>query len=169
MCPTELSQHSAAWQVLCRHPYTCCRMAAKRRGVDDFLTHRKASQEFQLHESADDAAWCCRGGWVRVTLRSTCPPSIPYPACLVPLSSTPPHPHPISQVPRALADKVKAYYDNVVEREVQADEADIIQGLSASLRTQIVLHLYAEALEKVPFFRWAGTRQSPHRQLVPCD
>jgi hypothetical protein len=60
----------------------------------------------------------------------------------------------LSQVPRALADKVKAYYDYVVEREVQADEADIIQGLSASLRTQIVLHLYAEALEKVPFFRW---------------
>lgn len=76
---------------------TRARMAAKRRGVDDFLTHRK--------------------------------------------------------VPRALSEKVKAYYDYVVEREVQADEADIIQGLSASLRTQIVLHLYAEALEKVPFFR----------------
>lgn len=76
---------------------------------------------------------------------------------------------PVSQVPRALADKVKAYYDYVVEREVQADEADIIQGLSASLRTQIVLHLYAEALEKVPFFRWAGTRYLPHRQLVLSD
>jgi hypothetical protein len=57
------------------------------------------------------------------------------------------------QVPRALADKVKSYFDYVVEREVQADEADIISCLSANLRTQVVLHLYQEALEKVPFFR----------------
>jgi hypothetical protein len=41
------------------------------------------------------------------------------------------------QVPKALADKVRAYYSYVVEREVQADEADIITGLSASLRTQV--------------------------------
>jgi hypothetical protein len=40
-------------------------------------------------------------------------------------------------VPKALADKVRAYYSYVVEREVQADEADIITGLSASLRTQV--------------------------------
>lgn len=46
------------------------------------------------------------------------------------------------QVPRALADKVKSYYDYVIEREVQADEADIIAGLSANLRIQVVLHLY---------------------------
>lgn len=62
------------------------------------------------------------------------------------------------QVPRALAEKVKSYYDYVVVREVQADEADIIAGLSASLRTQLVLHLYSEALEKVPFFKG----QHPH-------
>jgi hypothetical protein len=43
----------------------------------------------------------------------------------------------IPQVPKALADKVRAYYSYVVEREVQADEADIIIGLSASLRTQV--------------------------------
>jgi hypothetical protein len=43
----------------------------------------------------------------------------------------------IPQVPKALADKVRAYYSYVVEREVQADEADIITGLSASLRTQV--------------------------------
>jgi hypothetical protein len=40
-------------------------------------------------------------------------------------------------VPKALADKVRAYYSYVVEREVQADEADIITGLSASLRAQV--------------------------------
>jgi hypothetical protein len=49
---------------------------------------------------------------------------------------------PLLQVPRALADKVKSYCDYVIEREVQADEADIIAGLSASLRTQVILHLY---------------------------
>lgn len=45
-------------------------------------------------------------------------------------------------MPRALADKVKSYCDYVIEREVQADEADIIAGLSASLRTEVILHLY---------------------------
>lgn len=64
----------------------------------------------------------------------------------------------LRQVPRALADKVKSYYDYVVEREVQADEANIIEGLSASLRTQVVLHLHSEALEKVPFFRYCATK-----------
>jgi hypothetical protein len=41
------------------------------------------------------------------------------------------------QVPRALADKVRAYYRYVLEREVAADEGDIIAGLSTSLRTQV--------------------------------
>lgn len=43
----------------------------------------------------------------------------------------------VPQVPKALADKVRAYYSYVVEREVAADEADIITGLSSSLRTQV--------------------------------
>ena len=41
------------------------------------------------------------------------------------------------KVPRLLGEKVRSYYNYVVEREVQADEADIIAGLSASLRTQV--------------------------------
>lgn len=44
------------------------------------------------------------------------------------------------QVPKLLAGKVRNYYNYVVEREVQADEADIIAGLSASLRTQVWSH-----------------------------
>ncbi|WIA23100.1 hypothetical protein OEZ86_010005 [Tetradesmus obliquus] len=59
------------------------------------------------------------------------------------------------RVPKALADKVRAYYSYVVEREVAANEADIITGLSSSLRTQVVLHLYAEALEKVVLHLYA--------------
>ena len=33
------------------------------------------------------------------------------------------------------------------------DEAEIIAGLSMSLRMQVVMHLYREALEKVPLFK----------------
>lgn len=44
------------------------------------------------------------------------------------------------QVPRSLSEKVRNYYSYVVAREVQADEADIIAGLSASLRTQVTQH-----------------------------
>ena len=32
-------------------------------------------------------------------------------------------------------------------------EQDIISGLPKSMRTQVVLHLYKEALEKVPIFK----------------
>ena len=32
------------------------------------------------------------------------------------------------------------------------EEAEIIAGLSQSLRMQVVMHLYREALEKVPLF-----------------
>ena len=45
----------------------------------------------------------------------------------------------LPQVPKRLAEKVRKYYQFVVEREVRADEADIIAGLSSSLRTQVRL------------------------------
>jgi hypothetical protein len=36
---------------------------------------------------------------------------------------------------------------------VHADEADIIGGLPSTLRTNLVMHLYRRAVEKVPLFR----------------
>eukprot|EP00775_Hariotina_reticulata_P011835 gene11835-11979_t len=62
------------------------------------------------------------------------------------------------KVPGALAEKVRSYYNYVVAREVQSEEAAIIAGLSSSLRMQVVLHLYQEAVEKVPFF----SGRNPH-------
>jgi len=41
------------------------------------------------------------------------------------------------QVPGALAEKVRSYYNYVVAREVQSEEAAIIAGLSSSLRMQV--------------------------------
>ena len=38
---------------------------------------------------------------------------------------------------RKLSDKIKNYYGYIVDREVHTDEADIIAGLSTSLRTQV--------------------------------
>ena len=36
---------------------------------------------------------------------------------------------------------------------MRVDEAEIIAGLSMSLRMQVAMHLYREALEKVPLFK----------------
>jgi hypothetical protein len=40
-----------------------------------------------------------------------------------------------------------------VNMQVHADEGQIIVGLSRTLRNEVVLHLYSEALARVPFFR----------------
>lgn len=57
------------------------------------------------------------------------------------------------KLPQVLADRVRNYYNYIVERQIQHDEEDIISGLSSSLRTEVVLFMYREALEGVPFFR----------------
>ncbi|GAX74589.1 hypothetical protein CEUSTIGMA_g2037.t1 [Chlamydomonas eustigma] len=56
-------------------------------------------------------------------------------------------------VPQGLSMKIRDYYAYTIGRIVHQDEADIISGLSMSLKMQVVLHLYREALEKVPIFK----------------
>ncbi|KAG1678597.1 hypothetical protein FOA52_012604 [Chlamydomonas sp. UWO 241] len=57
------------------------------------------------------------------------------------------------KMPNRLSEKVRTFYNYTVARTVRQDEAEIIAGLSMGLRMQVVLHLYRQALEKVPFFR----------------
>jgi hypothetical protein len=57
------------------------------------------------------------------------------------------------KIPPKLADRVRNFYNYVLVREVHADEAEIISGLSSSLRNKTVMFLYKDAVEKVPFFR----------------
>ncbi|GMH39840.1 LOW QUALITY PROTEIN: hypothetical protein BSKO_07744 [Bryopsis sp. KO-2023] len=57
------------------------------------------------------------------------------------------------KIPRDLSTRVRNFYSYVTEREVQKDESDIIRGLSSQLQQEVLLYLYRETLEKVPFFR----------------
>lgn len=57
------------------------------------------------------------------------------------------------KIPQPLADRIRGFYAYIIEREVQNDEADIIAGMSTALKTEVVLFLYRDTLEKVPFFR----------------
>ncbi|GAX74590.1 hypothetical protein CEUSTIGMA_g2038.t1 [Chlamydomonas eustigma] len=56
-------------------------------------------------------------------------------------------------VPKRLSNKVRDYYNYCVARTIHVDEAEIIAGLSVGLRMQVVMHLYREALERVPLFQ----------------
>jgi hypothetical protein len=62
------------------------------------------------------------------------------------------------RLPAGLARKVREYYSYVLEKELHSDEATIIAGLSATLKEQVVLHLYREAVERVPVFRQKGSQ-----------
>lgn len=55
-------------------------------------------------------------------------------------------------VSRDIAQRVRKYYALVISRDMQQQENDIIEGLSSSLRAEVVLFLYRSALEAVPFF-----------------
>jgi hypothetical protein len=57
------------------------------------------------------------------------------------------------KIPPKLADRIRNFFGYVLEREVHADESAIISSLSSSLRNEAVMHLYREAVEKVPFFK----------------
>lgn len=62
------------------------------------------------------------------------------------------------KIPQPLADRIRGFYAYIIDREVQNDEADIIAGMSTALRTEVVLFLYRDTLEKVPFFKGKHTR-----------
>ena len=70
------------------------------------------------------------------------------------------------KVPQPLSSKVSDFCNYTLERKVIKEEADILAGLSMSLKTQVIMHLYKEVLEKVPLFK----DKPPHfiTTLVTC-
>ena len=41
----------------------------------------------------------------------------------------------------------------MLDKRVDSDETDIISGLNPGMRSELVLFLYKETVEKVPFFK----------------
>lgn len=58
----------------------------------------------------------------------------------------------IRRVPPALRDKIHNFYTMAARHQALQDD-DVIHNLSAPLRTELVLYLYRNTLEKVPFFQ----------------
>lgn len=51
-----------------------------------------------------------------------------------------------------MASKIRQFYSYIVDKEVRNDETDIIAGLPNKLRTDVILFLFRETLEKVQYF-----------------
>ena len=60
------------------------------------------------------------------------------------------------RLPADLRKRVVAYYDYMWEHRLGYNEADILQTLPPSLRTEIDLHLKGDFLENVPLFKGAS-------------
>ncbi|KAK3269445.1 hypothetical protein CYMTET_22114 [Cymbomonas tetramitiformis] len=58
----------------------------------------------------------------------------------------------VHHVPPAISDRVRNYYDYLWQREVHNDEMSIMEGLSTSLKSELVLFIYRDMVESVPFF-----------------
>ncbi|GMH41134.1 hypothetical protein BSKO_09044 [Bryopsis sp. KO-2023] len=56
------------------------------------------------------------------------------------------------KVPQIMANKIRQFYSYIVDKEVRNDETDIIAGLPNKLRTEVILYLFRETLEKVLYF-----------------
>ncbi|GAX84240.1 hypothetical protein CEUSTIGMA_g11663.t1 [Chlamydomonas eustigma] len=52
-----------------------------------------------------------------------------------------------------LSESIKEFYHYTLPYEMHESETAIIEGLPLNLRTQLVMHMYEEALEKVPMFK----------------
>jgi len=58
-----------------------------------------------------------------------------------------------NEVPQSIGDRVRNYYDYLWQREININERSIMDGLSSSLRSELVLHIYRNMVEKVPLFQ----------------
>ncbi|GAX84236.1 hypothetical protein CEUSTIGMA_g11659.t1 [Chlamydomonas eustigma] len=59
----------------------------------------------------------------------------------------------LRRVPLNLSESIKEFYHYTLPYEMHESETAIIAGLPLNLRTQLVMHMYKEALEKVPMFK----------------
>ncbi|GMH40004.1 hypothetical protein BSKO_07908 [Bryopsis sp. KO-2023] len=57
------------------------------------------------------------------------------------------------KVPPNLAERVRTFFNYILSRQIIVEETSIINELSLPLRTEVVLYLYREALERLPFFQ----------------
>eukprot|EP00873_Tetraselmis_striata_P001968 jgi/Tetstr1/422232/TSEL_013084.t1 len=57
-----------------------------------------------------------------------------------------------AKIPKVLAEKVRRYRYYVMEREYGNHAYEIIQGLSNTLRVEVLLYLHSDILSKVPLF-----------------
>jgi hypothetical protein len=58
----------------------------------------------------------------------------------------------VRRVPPMLREKIQRFYTTAARHQV-LQEDDVIKHLSAPLRTELMLFLYRNTLEKVPFFQ----------------
>lgn len=61
--------------------------------------------------------------------------------------------HILCRVPKDLARRIRDFYSYMLDKRVDSDETDIISGLNPGMRSELVLFLYKETVEKVPFFK----------------
>ncbi len=54
-------------------------------------------------------------------------------------------------VPSTLSSKISTFYTMAARKQVLEDE-ELMKGLSSQLRTELLMFLYRNTLEKVPFF-----------------
>lgn len=58
----------------------------------------------------------------------------------------------VRRVPPSLKNKINSFYGAAARHQVLEDH-DVIQHLSAPLQTELMLFLYRNTLERVPFFQ----------------
>mmetsp|Transcript_21766 Transcript_21766/g.41522 ORF Transcript_21766/g.41522 Transcript_21766/m.41522 type:complete len:997 (-) Transcript_21766:389-3379(-) len=63
-------------------------------------------------------------------------------------------------VPPGISDRVRNYYDYLWQREIHMNDRTIMDGLSAPLRSELVLYIYRDMVENVGFF------QNKHPQFI---
>jgi hypothetical protein len=57
-------------------------------------------------------------------------------------------------VPSSIGDRVRNYYDYLWQREIHSNDKAIMGGLSAGLRSELVLYIYRSMLDKVSVRVW---------------
>ncbi|CAD7701983.1 unnamed protein product, partial [Ostreobium quekettii] len=57
------------------------------------------------------------------------------------------------KVPASLSDRVRSFFSYILSRQIIVEETSIINEMSVPLRTEMVMFLYREALQKLPFFQ----------------
>jgi voltage-gated potassium channel len=62
----------------------------------------------------------------------------------------------VRQVPRALQERLRSFYDHMWRQRKGYDESSIMEELPFSLKTDVALHLKKEVLEKLPILNGAG-------------